>query len=58
MLKLKKNTILYHTTNEEFIYRPNKQMLFLTFHPSEWEETNDYVVRIRLKKDIELLYDY
>jgi hypothetical protein len=56
MLKLKKDTILYHTTDEEFTYRPNKQILFLTFHPSEWEETNDYVVRIRLKKDVELLY--
>ena len=31
MLKLKKDTILYHTTDEEFTYRPNKQMLFLTF---------------------------
>jgi hypothetical protein len=34
---IKKDTILYHTTDEEFSYRPNKPMLFTIIHPSEWE---------------------
>ena len=53
---IKKDTILYHTTDEEFSYRPNKQMLFMTIHPSEWEGINDYVVKIQLKRDVELLF--
>jgi hypothetical protein len=76
---LKKNTILYHTTDQfcektqncedshivsnsqyetdkEFHCNPNKPLLFLTFHPSEWEGANYYVVKIILKKDIELLF--
>jgi len=36
--------------------KPEKAMLFCTFHPSEWEGVNDYIVRISLKKDIELLF--
>ena len=53
---IKKDTILYHTTDEEFSYRPNKPMLFTTIHPSEWEGINDYVVKIQLKRDVELLF--
>jgi len=55
-VKLKKGTILYHTTDEQFNFKPEKAMLFCTFHPSEWEGVNDYIVRISLKKDIELLF--
>ena len=44
---IKKDTILYHTTDEEFYYRPNKPMLFTTIHPSEWEGINYYVVKIQ-----------
>ncbi len=55
-VKLKKGTILYHTTDEEFSFKQDKAMLFCTFHPSEWESVNDYVVRIFLKKDVELLF--
>jgi hypothetical protein len=32
---LKKDTILYHATDEEFSYRPDSQ-LRTVFHPSEW----------------------
>ena len=53
---LKKGTTLYHTTDEQFNFKPKKAMLFCTFHPSEWEGVNDYIVRISLKKDIELLF--
>ena len=53
---IKKDTILYNTTDEEFSYRPNKPMLFTTIHPSEWVGINDYVVKIQLKRDVELLF--
>ena len=53
---LPKDTILYHTTDEEFIYRPEKPMLFCTFHPSEWENLNRYVVTLKLKKDLKVLF--
>ncbi len=53
---LKKDTILYHTTDEEFSYKSDKLLLFLTFHPSEWEGANDYIVKIILKKNINLLF--
>jgi hypothetical protein len=53
---LKKNTILYHTTDNNFSYQYNKPFLFLTFHPSEWENLHYNVVKIILKKDINLLF--
>ncbi len=51
---LKKGTRLYHTSKKIFEYNPEKPMLFLTFHPSEWE--NEYITIIELKKDISLLF--
>lgn len=53
---LKKDIILYHTTEELFNYRDDKSFLFCTFHPSEWDGINDYVTFIRLKKDVHLLF--
>jgi hypothetical protein len=53
---LKKDTILYHTTDEEFSYKSDKPLLFLIFHPSEWENLHYNVVKIILKKDINLLF--
>ena len=55
-MKLRKGSILYHTTNEKFIEKPNeeKPFLFCTFHPSEYP--NKYVNFIKLKKDISLLF--
>ena len=32
-LIIKKDTILYHLTDEEFTYKPEKKLLFTIFHP-------------------------
>lgn len=55
---IKKNSILYHTSEEIFSYKnyTEKPMLFCTFHPSEWDGINDYVTFIKLKKDVSLLF--
>jgi len=50
------NSIIYHTTDEEFINRPEKSLLFCSFHPSEWEGVNEYVVKIKLKRELKLLF--
>jgi hypothetical protein len=56
-LIIKKNTILYHATDEEFSYKPEKKLLYTTFHPSEWiGYDKEYIVRIQLKRDIEVLF--
>jgi hypothetical protein len=53
---LKKDTILYHATDEEFSYRPDSHIRTV-FHPSEWTGyDNEYIVKIRLKRDIEVLF--
>lgn len=52
-----KDTILYHATDEEFSYKPDKKLLFTVFHPSEWiGYDSEYIVRIRLKRDIKVLF--
>ncbi len=54
---IKKDTILYHATDEEFLYNPEKKLLYITFHPSEWiGYDSEYIVRILLKRDIEVLF--
>ena len=57
-VKLKKDSIIYHTRDEKFTYKDKnvKAMLFCTFHPSEWDVLNKYVTFIKLKKDISLLF--
>ena len=56
-LIIKKDTILYHLTDEEFTYKPEKKLLFTIFHPSEWVGyDSEYIVRILLKRDIEVLF--
>ena len=53
---IKKDTILYHATDEEFSYRPDSHIRTV-FHPSEWTGyDNEYIVKIRLKRDIEVLF--
>ena len=52
-----KDTILYHITDKDFSYKPEKKLLFTIFHPSEWiGYDSEYIVRIRLKRDIEVLF--
>jgi hypothetical protein len=53
---IKKDTILYHTSDEPFQYNPTKNMLFCTFHPSEYTGDNEFVHFIILKRDVELLF--
>ena len=53
---LKKDLILYYTSESLFTYNHNKPMLFCTFHPSEWDGINDFVHYIILKQDINLLF--
>ena len=56
-LIIKKDTILYHATDEEFSYKLEKKILYTIFHPSEWYGyDNKYIVRIRLKRDIKVLF--
>ena len=56
-LIIKKDTILYHATDEEFYYNPKKKLLFTIFHPSEWTGyDSEYIMRTRLKRDIEVLF--
>jgi hypothetical protein len=54
---LRKGTVLYHTSEVPFKENPAKPMLFTSFHPSEWYNlTDEYVVRVQLKRDISLLF--
>lgn len=56
-LIIKKDTILYHATDEEFSYKPEKKLLYTIFHPSECVGyDSEYIVRILLKRDIEVLF--
>jgi len=56
-LIIKKDTILYHLTDEKFIYKPEKKLLYTIFHPSEWVGyDSEYIARIKLKRDIEVLF--
>jgi len=56
-LIIKKDTILYHLTDEKFLYKPEKKLLYTIFHPSEWVGyDSEYIVRIQLKRDIEVLF--
>ena len=55
---LKKDFILYHTTNEIFSNKSIDKfpMLFCTFHPSEWYYREEYITIIKLKRDISLFF--
>lgn len=56
---IKKDSILYHTSNDLFEYKCNneKQMLFCTFHPSDYMGDNyTYVSLVKIKKIISLLF--
>jgi hypothetical protein len=56
-LVLRKGTRLYHTSGTRMCERPEKPMLFLTFHPSEWyRNSEDYVSVIELQQDVSLFF--
>jgi len=53
---IKKDTILYHTSDELLKYSKKKPMLFCTFHPSDYAGDNEFINFIKIKKDIILLF--
>jgi len=55
---IKKDSILYHTSNDLFSLKSEKDyhFLFCTFHPSEWYYGEEYITFITLKKDISLFF--
>ena len=55
-VKLKKGSILYHTSDTKFIYKKEKPFLFCVFHPSNWDLSNRYVTFIEIKRDISLFF--
>lgn len=55
IMTIPKNSILYHVSEEEFILNPEKPMLFLTFHPSDYPHFT-YVTQIKLTRDINVLF--
>lgn len=55
---LKKDIIVYHTSEEVFNYKreEDKPMLFCTFHPSEYGMIGDYVTTVKLRRDVSLFF--
>lgn len=54
---LRKGTRLYHTSPTAMCERPDKPMIFTTFHPSEWYRNSEDVVSvIELQQDVSLLF--
>lgn len=55
---IKKGTLLYHTSDEPFIYKSKEEnpILFCTFHPFEYGMVGDFVYSVLLKKDVSLLF--
>jgi hypothetical protein len=54
---LSKGTRLYHTSGTPMCERPDKPMLFLTLHPSEWyRHHEDYVSVFELQRDVSLFF--
>jgi hypothetical protein len=55
---IQKESILYHTSDDLFIYQNfnDKPFLFCTFHPSEYTGDNKYVHFIKIKKELSLLF--
>ena len=51
-----KDSILYHTTDIEYNINKKTPFLFCSFHPIEWWNLNEFVLRVRLKRDIRLLF--
>ncbi len=51
-----KDSILYHTTDIEYDSNKKTPFLFCTFHPSEWWNLNEILLRVQLKRDVRLLF--
>ncbi len=51
-----KDSILYHTTDNEYNINKKTPFLFCSFHPSEWWNLNEFVLRVKLLRDVRLLF--
>lgn len=51
-----KDSILYHTTDIEYNINKKTPFLFCSFHPIEWWNLNEFILRVRLTRDIRLLF--
>ena len=51
-----KDSILYHTTDIEYNSNKKTPFLFCSFHPSEWWNLNEIVLRVQLKRNVRLLF--
>lgn len=53
---LPKGTRLYHSSSSKICTLPNKPVLFMTLHPSEWYNEDSNISIIELQRDVELLF--
>ncbi len=56
VLTLQKGTRLYHASTNSLCALPNKPVLFLTLHPSEWYMEDSHISVIELQRDVNLLF--
>lgn len=56
IVKLPKGTRLYHLSTNKLCTLPQKPILFMTLHPSEWYLEDSYISVIELQRDITLLF--
>ncbi len=53
---LPKGTRLYHASIKNLCTLPNKPVLFMTLHPSEWYTEDSYISVIELQREVTLLF--
>jgi hypothetical protein len=53
---LQKGTRLYHASMNSLCSLPEKPMVFMTYHPSEWYMNDSHVSVIELQRDVSLLF--
>ena len=55
-ITLPKGMKLYHASASKICSLPNKPVLFLTLHPSEWYMEDAHIAVIELQRDVTLLF--
>jgi hypothetical protein len=56
VVNLPKGTRLYHASINKLCTLPQKPVLFMTLHPSEWYAEDSYISIIELQRDVSLLF--
>lgn len=56
IVNLPKGFILYHVSKDKLCSLPNKSVIFMTLHPSEFYYGDAYLSMIEIQKDISLLF--